>query len=441
MISQSSQNYRPGEVIVRLKGDSARLASGDGFAAKYGASVADSFEFGEQGLLDRGQMLQLKLPAGLTTEQAIEKMKQDPSVKYAEPNFIYQLEEPIRGKSQQPPAEQPPAQQNPPQNDGPAQFLPNDLDTSLWGMNNTGQNGGKADADIDAPEAWAIHTGRNDAPIIAVIDTGIDYNHPDLKANMWTNPGEIPGDGIDNDGNGVIDDVHGYNANADNGDPMDGHGHGTHCAGTIAAVGDNGEGVVGVNHHAQVMAVKIFSDEGSTDSAAILRAIEYATKMGAKVTSNSWGGGGASEAQREAFAASPALHVMAAGNNGWNNDWIPNYPSNYELTNNIAVAASDFQDKKAGFSQYGVKSVDIAAPGVDINSCAPGGGYQLMSGTSMATPHVSGVAGLVASMYPEATPEELKARILNGADKLDAWKTKVLDGNRLNAYGALTSNP
>ena len=431
MISNANNAFRPGEVIVRLKGDSASLTSEAGFAAKYGATVADTFEFSNQGLLDRGQMMQLKLPGNLTTEQAIAQMKEDPRVAYAEPNFIYTLpkNELVEGKQ----APSAPAQQ-----DGPAQFVPNDLKEDLWGMHNTGQNGGTANADIDAPEAWAIHTGRNDAPIIAVIDTGVDYNHSDLKANMWTNPGEIAGDGIDNDGNGVIDDVHGYNAFADNGDPMDGHGHGSHCAGTIAGVGDNGEGVVGVNHRANVMAVKIFSDEGSTDSAAILRAIEYTTKMGATITSNSWGGGGASEAQKEAFAASPALHIMAAGNNGWNNDFFPNYPSNYDIPNNIAVAATDRNDKKASFSQYGVKNVDIAAPGVDILSAKPGGGYQMMSGTSMATPHVAGVAGLVASMYPQATAAEIKEKVLNGADQLDHLKTKVANGNRLNAHGALT---
>ena len=129
---------------------------------------------------------------------------------------------------------------------------------------------------------------------------------------------------------------------------------------------------------------------------------------------------------------------MAAGNNGYNNDFFPNYPSNYDIPNNIAVAATDRNDKKAGFSQYGVKSVDIAAPGVDINSAKPGGGYQMMSGTSMATPHVAGVAGLVASMYPQATAAEIKEKVLNGADKLDHLKTKVADGNRLNAHGALT---
>lgn len=434
-----SGDFVPGQVIVKLKGDNHSIAPvQDNFADKYGATVADTFDFGPQGIVDQGKMLQLVLPEGVTTEQALAKMAQDPNVAYAEPNFIYRLEQPIREGGQQPPAQQPPAQQPPAE--GPAQFMPNDLTGELWGMHNTGQNGGKADADIDAPEAWAIHSGRNDAPIIAVIDTGIDYNHPDLKANMWTNPGEIAGDGIDNDGNGIIDDVHGYNAIGDNGDPMDGHGHGTHCAGTIAGVGDNGEGVVGVNHKAQLMAVKIFSDEGSTDSAAILRAIEYTTKMGAKITSNSWGGGFSSQAQKEAFAASPALHIMAAGNNGLNNDFIPNYPSNYDLPNNLAVAASDRNDNKAGFSNYGAKKVDIAAPGVDIWSAAPGGGYQGMSGTSMATPHVSGVAGLVASANPELTAEEIAARILNGADKLENWKGKVVDGNRLNAYGALIAN-
>jgi subtilisin family serine protease len=430
MISNAS-SYKPGEVIVRLKGDTNSLRANGSFADKYGAKVADTFEFGQQGFADHGQMMQLKLPAGLSTEAAIQQMKQDPNVAYAEPNFIYTLPEGEKAESKQ-------ASSAPAQASGPAQVIPNDLTEELWGMHNTGQKGGKVDADIDAPEAWAIHVGRKDAPIIAVIDTGVDYNHADLKDNMWINTGEIAGDGIDNDGNGVIDDVHGYNAFADNGNPMDGHGHGSHCAGTIAGVGGNGEGVVGVNHHANIMAVKIFSDEGSTDSAAILRAIEYTTKMGAKITSNSWGGGGASEAQKEAFAASSALHIMAAGNNALNNDFIPNYPSNYDIPNNIAVAASDRNDKKAGFSCYGAKTVDIAAPGVDIYSVKPGGGYQMMSGTSMATPAVAGVAGLVASAFPEATAEEIKAKVLNGADKLDNWKTKVVDGNRLNAYGALT---
>lgn len=418
------QEYIPGEVIVRVKGEGRALDGSSAFADKYGAQVADSFEFGSSNFADDSKVLQLVLPKGVSTEQALEKMKNDPSVDYAEPNFVYHLES--APKDQQPPQQ-------------PAQNIPNDLTPDLWGMHNTGQKGGKVDADIDAPEAWAIHTGRNDAPIIAVIDTGVDYNHADLKDNMWTNKGEIPDNGIDDDGNGVIDDVHGFNAFANSGNPMDGHGHGTHCAGTIAGVGNNGQGVVGVNHHANVMAIKIFDDSGSTNTAAILRGIEYSTKMGAKITSNSWGGGPASQAQQEAFAASSALHIMAAGNNGRDNDKTPNFPSNYDLSNNIAVAASDRSDNRPRFSNWGVNNVDITAPGKDIYSAAPGGGFQYMSGTSMATPHVAGVAGLVASAYPDLTADQIKAKVLNGADQLDNWKTLVADGRRLNAYGALTA--
>ena len=419
------------ELIVRLKGSA--LAATDNFADKYGARVEESFEFNSNGFADQGQMLLLKLGKGVSTDQALARMKQDPAVAYAEPNFVYHLENFEKPAPTSVRVDQPgqPAQ--------PGQFIPNDLTPELWGMHNTGQKGGKVDADIDAPEAWAIHTGRKDAPLIAVIDTGVDYNHPDLKDNLWTNPGEIAGDGIDNDGNGVIDDVHGFNAFANTGDPLDGHGHGSHCFGTIAGVGDNGLGVVGVNHHAQVMAIKIFSDSGSTNTAAILRGIQYATNQNVRVTSNSWGGGPASEAQKEAFAASPALHIMAAGNNGRDNDKTPNFPSNYDIPNNIAVAASDRRDNRANFSCYGATQVDLAAPGVDIYSAKPGGGYQFMSGTSMATPDVAGVAGLVASAFPEATNDELKARILNGTDKLENWTGVVATGGRLNAYGALTA--
>ena len=421
-----------GEVIVRLKGGAAGLQSTEAFSQKYGASVEDSFEFGQTGVEDQGQMLQLKLPAGMTTEQALDKMQADPTVAYAEPNFVYQLDAEVATPKLN-------CGFQTAQADNENQFVPNDLTSDLWGMHNVGQKGGKVDADIDAPEAWKLQTGSGNTFKIAVIDTGVDYNHPDLKANMWTNPGEIAGDGIDNDGNGVIDDVHGFNAFANSGNPMDGHGHGTHCAGTIGAVGNNELGVVGASHNAQIMAVKIFDDKGSTNTAAILRGIEYTTKMGARITSNSWGGGPASEAQKEAFAASPALHIMAAGNNGRDNDKTANFPSNYELPNIIAVAASDRNDKKASFSNFGATQVDIAAPGKDIYSCAPGGGYQFMSGTSMATPLTSGVAGLVGSQFPDASALEMKAHILNGADKLENWKGIVVDGNRLNAYGALTS--
>jgi serine protease len=405
--------FEEGQLLVRMR-DGMGLEGGS-LTETYGTTVKEDLTPpAEPRAADGGKLLLVNLAPGQDTKAMQRLMSLDSRVEYAELNYKYYL------------------------NDDPPQNIPNDLQPSLWGLNNTGQNGGKPDADIDAPEAWAIHTGRHDAPIIALIDTGVDYNHPDLKDNLWTNPGEIPGNGIDDDGNGVVDDVHGYNAFEQTGDPMDGHSHGSHCAGTIAGVGNNGQGVVGVNQRANLMAVKIFNNSGSTNAAAIVRGINYATKMGARITSNSWGGGAASQAIYDAFNTSPALHIMAAGNDGTDNDKSPHYPSSYDLANNVAVAASDRNDQRASFSCYGEKSVDIAAPGKDIFSTIPGGKYGTKSGTSMATPHVTGVAGLVVSMNPELSNDEIKARLYDGADKLPNWQGVVAGGRRLNAYGALT---
>ncbi|MCA9791556.1 MAG: S8 family serine peptidase, partial [Candidatus Eremiobacteraeota bacterium] len=242
-----------------------------------------------------GKMVHLRLPDGMTTAEAMVAMGRDGRVAYACANeMLSDFGDPV---------------------------YPPDLDARLWGLNNTGQDEGTPDADIDAPEAWAITTGKGveeHGPVIAVIDTGIDTSHPDLRANIWTNTGEIPGDGIDNDGNGIIDDVHGYNAIDGSGNPFDDNRHGTHCAGTIAADGTNGEGVVGVNHKAQLMAVKFLSGQGSGTTADAVKGLLYADRMGARITSNSWGGGGFNEALRDTLEASHALHIFAAGNS--NND-------------------------------------------------------------------------------------------------------------------------
>lgn len=418
----------PGEVLVKLKSQPP-TQSQNSFAQRFGATVLERFDFPKEIYQNfKGEMLHLKLPEGMTTAQALAAMQQDPRVEYVMPNNVYTLDDP--------PAENASASAQGAAADAPK--TPNDLKPELWGLNNTGQKGGTPDADIDAPEAWAVTTGNPNGPLIAVIDTGVDYKHPDLVNNIWTNPGEIAGDGIDNDGNGVIDDVHGYNAYAQTGDPMDGHSHGTHCAGSIAAEGNNDQGVVGVNWRARIMPVKIFSDSGSTNSAAIVRGILYATKNGARVTSNSWGGGAADPAIRDAFANSPALHIMAAGNSGSNNDTRPHYPSSYDLPNNIAVAASDRNDRLASFSCYGENSVDLAAPGVEIYSTIPGGGYANKSGTSMATPHVAGAAGLLLASDPTMSNEEIKTRLLEGADKLESLQGKVATGARLNIAKAIT---
>jgi subtilisin family serine protease/subtilisin-like proprotein convertase family protein len=315
----------------------------------------------------------------------------------------------------------------------------------LWGLHNTGQTGGTPDADIDAPEAWEIATGSASI-VVGVIDTGVDYHHPDLAANMWVNPGEIPGNGIDDDGNGFIDDVYGYNFVSNHGNPIDDHRHGTHVAGTIAGVGNNGTGVVGVNWTSSIMALKFLGSNGSGTLANAVRAINYATMMrqdygvDIRLTNNSWGGGGYQQSLADAIAASGSagmLFVAAAGNSGSNNDRSPHYPSSYDLDNIIAVAATDHNDQLASFSCYGATSVDLAAPGVNTYSTLLNGGYGSLSGTSMASPHVAGVAALAWSTAPNATPEQIRDAILGGVDPKPNLAGKVATGGRLNARGTL----
>ncbi len=331
-------------------------------------------------------------------------------------------------------------------------LTPNDpMYPQLWGLNNIGQTGGTVDADIDAPEAWDVQTGSQDV-VVAVIDTGVDYNHPDLAANMWTNPGEIPGNGIDDDGNGFIDDVHGYDFVNNDGDPMDDFGHGTHVAGTIAAVGNNGIGVAGVAWRARIMAVKFLDASGSGFTGGAINAVLYAASMGAKVMSNSWGGGGFSQALNDAIATADmagALFVAAAGNSNSNNDVTPNYPSNYDVPNVLAVAATDHNDAKASFSSYGATTVDLGAPGVNILStvpaagntcCSDPSGYKLLSGTSMATPHVSGAAALVFAQFPGITHHQVKDRLMSSAEPVPSMQGITVTGGRLNVAAAFEND-
>ncbi len=321
----------------------------------------------------------------------------------------------------------------------------------LYGLNNLGTTGGTVDADIDAPEAWSVTTGSKDV-VVAIIDTGVDYNHPDIAPNYWTNQGETGLDasgvdkstnGVDDDGNGFIDDFRGWDFVNNDNDPMDDHNHGTHCAGTIGAKGDDGVGVVGVNWNVSMVGVKFLSGSGSGSLADAVKAIEYTTGLGVTLTSNSWGGGGYSDTMYAAISAANnagVLFVAAAGNSGTNNDLSPHYPSSYDLDNIVAVAATDYLDGMAGFSCYGLNSVDIGAPGKDILSTVVNSGYASYSGTSMATPHVAGVAALVKSAYPDATAAQIKARLLNTADVIPSLEGKTVTGGRLNAFNALEND-
>jgi subtilisin family serine protease len=323
------------------------------------------------------------------------------------------------------------------------QTQPNDSRfTSLWGLENTGQSGGTPDADIDAPEAWDIATGNTEV-VTAVIDTGVDYTHPDLVSNIWSNPLEIA-NGLDDDGNGFIDDIHGWDFANDDNTPLDDQGHGTHVAGTIAAMGNNGIGVAGVNWQGRIIALKFIASSGVGATSDAVEALHYAAGLrrsgiNIRLTNNSWGGAGETALSEAILDQADAgiLFVTAAGNNGWDNDVSPFYPACYPWSNIITVAATDRRDARASFSQYGNLTVDLAAPGVDILSTTPNAGYSLNSGTSMAAPHVTGVAALLWSTWPDASWQDVREAILNGTDAIPAMSGITVTGGRLNARKAL----
>jgi subtilisin family serine protease len=298
---------------------------------------------------------------------------------------------------------------------------------------------------IDAKDAWNLSTGSKSV-VVAVLDTGVDYTHCDLAANIWTNPAEISGNGVDDDGDGFVDDVHGYNFVSNNGNVKDDNGHGTHVSGTIAAVGNNSLGIVGVNWSVSIMALKCLDGNGCGYVSDAVRAVNYATMMRTKygvnvrVMNNSWGGTIYSSALNAAIEASNSAGIMfvaAAGNSAVNNDATAQYPASYSAANVISVAATDKNDKLASFSNYGATTVDLAAPGVSIYSTLPNNRYGIYSGTSMATPLVSGVAALCWAYDTDATVAEVKNAILNGVDKISSLSGKVLSGGRLNAYKTL----
>jgi len=288
----------------------------------------------------------------------------------------------------------------------------------LWGLENLGQGGGTPYVDIWAPQAWKIFTGAPNF-IVAVIDTGVEATHPDLQGNL----------------------VPGYSPYADNFDPKDENGHGTHCAGTIGGRGDNGIGVTGVNWNVKIMPIRFLAADGSGTTANAIKGIDWAVENGAKVLSNSWGGGGRSEQLYQAVLRARdkgVLFIAAAGNESNNNDAKPSYPASYEVDNVITVAASDKKEKLASFSNYGKKSVHLAAPGVDIYSTYKGGTYKSLSGTSMATPHVAGAAALVWGHRPEFNYLQVKAALLESVDRVAVYSAKTITGGRLNIYRALS---
>ena len=417
-----SQDYTDGEIIIKFKSD---LGPGLQSFVASGLQSAMQATLAATTQTMGSQLWQIQ---GMSVAEAIAAYKDHPSIEYIQPNYTIKLEKTTS------PAVSPSA-------------IPNDPGLeALWGLNNTGQTGGFFDADIDAPEAWDLSLGTD--VVVGVIDSGVDYTHPDLDDNLWFNTGEIFGNGIDDDGNGYIDDAIGYDFINNDADPYDDEGHGTHVAGTIAAEANNGIGVVGVAPEAKIMALKIFDANGNTNSFAAIRAIEYATMMGADITNNSWGGGPYNQALYDAIAAAGQagqVFVASAGNGGAdsigdNNDLFPHYPDSYDLDNIVSVAASNHIDQFGVFSNYGPTSVDLLAPGVDIWSTVPGGGYQALNGTSMAAPHVAGAAALILAQDPSLSPAEVRARLLDTVDPIASAQGWVVSGGRLNAFNALNAD-
>lgn len=393
----------PGQILVKFRaGQSARQI--DAVNAQMGGWTIQTFSL-VPGLHAIG------VPAGAEANAAA-AYSRHPEVEYAEPDYLqYAVRQP----------------------DDPR--FP-----EQWALKNTGQTGGTPGADIDAPRAWDITVGSSQV-IVMVIDSGIDYTHPDLAANMWRNPGEIPGDGIDNDGDGWVDDVFGIDPHNNDGDPMDDNGHGTHVAGITGAVGNNGEGVAGVNWNVRLMACKFLGAGGAGATSDAIKCLDYAVRKGAHLTNNSWGGGGYSQALVDAIQAAGAagqLFVAAAGNDASDNDMNPQYPCSYDVSNILCVASTDNRDSRSSFSNYGVSTVHVGAPGSSILSTIPGGSYGLKSGTSMATPHVSGVAALVLAQNPGLPWWAIKQRILMGGDPVSGLMGRTSIGHRLNAPRTLT---
>jgi subtilisin family serine protease len=401
----------------------------------------------------------VRVPRGVSVLEAVETLNRNPAVAWAEPDYIrHPLADPADG-----------------------------LFSQEWDLSNTGQlhdvtqsisgspadHAGTSDADIDAPQAWALTAG-SPSTVVAVIDTGVDFSHADLSPQKWVNPGETA-NLADDDGNGLVDDLNGWdfgendNTLVDAAPHFSGFDHGSHVAGTIAAARDESIGVVGVCPGCRIMALKIAQNNGEMPISNEVKALAYAKAKGARVANMSLGGFQFSNAEREAIRKSGMLVVVAAGNDSLDNDMFlgvdlnndntqdvfsPSYPAAYSLDNILTVAATNDEDRYAystecfveggrtrnqcAFTDWGHDSVDVAAPGVDITSTVPGGGWETFDGTSMAAPHVAGVAGLVLSKNPLLSTAQVKNAVMRGVDKPSTLQT--MNSSSLNATktGAFT---
>lgn len=427
--SALKHNFVPGQLLIKLKTANTKSRISSDILAAVEGTIAEEIQTSAMDLAsarkggETGDLILVDSKLG--TMEAIEKLKSMPEVEYAEPNWIYE------------------------------HFVtsndPYFTNNSLWGMSAAGNQFGS-----QAATAWSNNKTGSATVYVGIIDEGYMYTHEDLAANAGVNPGEIAGNGTDDDGNGLVDDVYGWDFDGNNNTIFDGAGddHGTHVAGTIGGVGGNGIGVAGVVWNVKLLSAKFLGSRGGTTANAI-KAVDYFTNLKVSqglnivATNNSWGGGGYSQSLKDAIDRANSagiLFIAAAGNSGTNNDTSASYPSNYDSPNVIAVASITSSGGLSSFSQYGATTVDIGAPGSGIWSSVPkaigkgknattGSGYASYNGTSMATPHVTGAAALYASINTNATAAQIKAAILSSATPTASLAGKTVTGGRLNVSG------
>ncbi len=400
--ASQSPSWVPGEYVVKIKRVSRLGPEADfqGVAKRLSAFLGKQSQVRFERFKTSGSFATFKLPL-IGPDRVLKGLSRDPVVAYAEPNYLFHTF-------------------------ANSEITLNDPEFgSLWGMKNTGQvdsagQSGVAGADIHVTPVWEQGVVGSRSIKVAVIDTGIDHLHPDLSENVDAAKGfsfvtQLPG-------------------------AMDDHGHGTHCAGTIGAMANNGKGVIGVNWQVNLIPIKFLDSQGNGSLDRAVQAIQYATQLHVNVMSNSWGGGPYTRSLYDAIEEARKngiLFVAAAGNDSNDNDANPTYPAGYTIDNVISVAATDNQDQLAGFSNFGEHTVQVAAPGVKILSTLKGGGYGYLSGTSMAAPHVAGVAALILSVNPSMQYAELRQQLIRGSDPVRSLSHKVVSRGRINAFNSI----
>lgn len=413
----AAQDFIPGEIIVKLKGKSSSVSNSQFFGKVQGKMAL-------KGSLQGLNMHRLSLKAGGDIQAALKELKADPSVEYAEPNYVFRKFEDSLA-----------AGEVVAHGDVGALYQSGDKYTQSF-----------ADTGVEA--AWPQELTLSqfaEKPIVAVIDTGVDYNHVVFQQSsaIWTNTGEIAGNGVDDDGNGFVDDVRGWNFHGKNNDPLDDGKHGTHVAGIILGIGQNIFAPTLEESKIRIMPLKFLGADGSGSTSDAVAAIYYAVNNGAQVINNSWGGSSYSQALHDALTYAYDRQVMivsAAGNSSKDNDAAPMYPASYPVPGQLSVAATSDYDNLASFSNYGASTVHLAAPGVSIFSTIPNQNYQFMSGTSMATPFVAGLAAMIMREAPTLTGYQVRNVILNSVKAFSSLSNKVQSSGRVDVYDAIMAS-